>query len=262
MPEVPNTSETWAIVKEELEVLEAIWGEDMEDRGRLRGLPKTAFQVNAKAALIQRKDDDKKIPSSSSVPSVTLLVSFMRGYPRVPPKLSIETSTGLTKHGVNELLSSLVEEANQHSKRRLNGGEADIGFIYDLLVMLQAYISEEAERQERANHISKSLYEKAAESADHEKVEQMRLREAEVEKKRAMEEERLRKEEKKKTDMQVEAEAGRRLQQEASKTLIDSNSNQSRRIWQQQEDFESDVGSHASMDSGEKGEWGGRSGTG
>ncbi len=90
----------------------------------------------------------------------------------------------------------------------------------------------------------------------------MRLREAEVEKKRAMEEERLRKEEKKKTDMQVEAEAGRRLQQEASKTLIDSNSNQSRRIWQQQEDFESDVGSHASMDSGEKGEWGGRSGTG
>ncbi len=68
------------------QVLEAIWGEDMEDRGRLRGLPKTAFQVNAKAALIQRKDDGQKVPSLS-VPSVTLLVSFMRGYPRVPPEL-------------------------------------------------------------------------------------------------------------------------------------------------------------------------------
>ncbi len=59
----------------------------MEDRGRVRGLPKTAFQVNAKAALIQREDDDTKALSSSSMPSVTLLVSFVRGYPRVPPKL-------------------------------------------------------------------------------------------------------------------------------------------------------------------------------
>ncbi len=86
---------------------------------------------------------------------------------------SIEASTGLTENRVNEFLSSLVEEANQQSKRRLNGGEADIGFTYDLLVMLQAYTSEEGERQERANQISKSLYEKAAESADHEKMEQV-----------------------------------------------------------------------------------------
>ncbi len=83
-----------------------------------------------------------------------------------------------------------------------------------------------------------------------------------METKRVMEEERLRKEEKKKTEMQVEAEAGRRLQQEALKTLFDSNSNSSRRLWQQQDDFESDVDSHASMDSGEKGEWSGRSGMG
>ncbi len=86
-----------------------------------------------------------------------------------------------------------------------------------------------------------------------------------MEKKHAMEEERLRKEEKKKTDMQVEAEAGRRLQQEALKPLFDSDSDSNRdgRIWQQQEDFESDIDSHASMDDiGGRGEWSARSGVG
>ncbi len=66
-----------------------------------------------------------------------------------------------------------MDEANQHSKRRLNGGEANIGFIYDLLVMLQAFVSDEVEQQGRASNRSKSLYERAAESADHEKVEQV-----------------------------------------------------------------------------------------
>ncbi len=90
---------------------------------------------------------------------------------------------------------------------------------------------------------------------------QMRLREAEMEKERAMEEERLREEEKKKTDIQVEAEAGRRLQQEALKPLFDSDSNHER-IWHQQEDFESDADSQTSMDIGGKAEWSARSGMG
>ncbi len=90
---------------------------------------------------------------------------------------------------------------------------------------------------------------------------QIRLREAEMEKKRAIEEARLRAEEKKKTDMQVEAEAGRRLQLESLMKANLENSNQGRRnFWEAQEDSVSDVGSHDTMDSGERGEWSGTSG--
>ncbi len=40
-------------------------------------------------------------------------------------------------------------------------------------MILQACVSEEAEKQEKASNKSKSLYERAVESADHEKVEQV-----------------------------------------------------------------------------------------
>ncbi|RHZ16643.1 hypothetical protein DYB37_001033 [Aphanomyces astaci] len=182
-----------AMQDEEMEVLQAIYGDDYSERKSIKGFPSFAISISKQGETLSSNGSG----DIQGVATVSLRLQLRRGYPVADvPDVDVESSDGLTDSEV----ATLEEMLQDLSREKLKLGEGAV-MVHDLIVATEEFLlrhikdqrsffdqmvkrhQKQAERDAEEHRRTKALEQ---EQAMHEEQQMQKVIQADIEKKAKM----------------------------------------------------------------------------